>query len=28
MVTDDECDVVAIFQGMVYRKKEAIIKAC
>jgi acyl-CoA thioesterase len=27
MVTDDSGDVVAIFQGMVYRKKESIIPA-
>lgn len=27
MVTDDDGDVVAIFQGMVYRKKESIIVA-
>jgi acyl-CoA thioesterase len=27
MVTDDDGDVVAIFQGMVYRKKESIIPA-
>lgn len=27
MVTDDVGDVVAIFQGMVYRKKESIIPA-
>ncbi|HIJ81706.1 MAG TPA: PaaI family thioesterase [Desulfuromonadales bacterium] len=27
MVTDDENDVVAIFQGMVYRKKEPTIPA-
>jgi acyl-CoA thioesterase len=26
-VTDDDGDVVAIFQGMVYRKKETIIPA-
>jgi len=26
-ITDDDNDVVAIFQGMVYRKKEAIIPA-
>ncbi len=27
MITDDAGDVVAIFQGMVYRKKESIIPA-
>ena len=27
MVTDDAGDVVAIFQGMVYRKKESVIPA-
>lgn len=27
MITDDEGDVVAVFQGMVYRKKESIIPA-
>ena len=27
MITDDDGDVVAIFQGMVYRKKESIISA-
>jgi acyl-CoA thioesterase len=27
MVTDDAGDVVAIFQGMVYRKKESIVPA-
>lgn len=27
MVTDDDGDVVAIFQGMVYRKKESLIPA-
>jgi hypothetical protein len=26
-VTDDDGDVVALFQGMVYRKKESIIPA-
>ena len=28
MVTDDAGDVVAIFQGMAYRKKESIMSAC
>jgi acyl-CoA thioesterase len=27
MITDDDGDVVAVFQGMVYRKKESIIPA-
>lgn len=27
MITDDDNDVVAIFQGMAYRKKESIIPA-
>ena len=27
MITDDAGDVVAIFQGMVYRKKESILQA-
>ena len=28
MITDDAGDVVAIFQGMAYRKKESIMSAC